>query len=233
MTNEQKLRLVVQKELKSKNVYKGSYNRLYDACEKEYQAAVNSGRTEEEALKIAKATINEKVKGQFKWRTISRYRFSFLTSAIVLFFSLIFAICGLTMPNVMGLFEVLFPIYFLAAVFILIYYLMTLKKRCLLDMFVTFLLFVSLIAMFSQLWGYVFWGNHLLDGTVNSYCAMQYIFPGLSIFNQYRLEGTTEKFPLVYELIGTYYHFDPTILVSLGCLISSIVFIYKERRKKC
>ena len=94
MTNEQKLRLMVQKELKSKNVYKGSYNRLYDACEKEYQAAVNSGRTEEEALKIAKATINEKIKGQFKWPTISRYRFSFLTSAIVLFFSLIFAICG-------------------------------------------------------------------------------------------------------------------------------------------
>lgn len=228
MSLKNKLRKMVKDELKSKDYYKAADDQLYETAKVEFEKALANGKSEKEALRIAKKSCRANLNMMFPEKTLSVYRFAFISSLMVFAISLIIMILGLSFYDVSVELFVIYILFVLFGFFLFIYTIATFKQRSWLDIAVVVLLFSAIIAIHIQSYKY-----NLLSYNGEYYYALHYIFPGL-LRRDLMVIIDPYVIPHMYEVKGSFYFFDPTLVVSFVCLVTSSIFIIKERydRKK-
>lgn len=164
----------------------------------------------------------------FPEKTLSVYRFAFIASLMVFAISLIIMILGLSFYDVSVELFVIYILFVLFGFFLFIYTIATFKQRSWLDIAVVVLLFSAIIAIHIQSYKY-----NLLTYNGEYYYVLHYIFPGL-LRRDLMVIIDPYVIPHIYEVKDSFYFFDPTLVVSFVCLVTSSIFIIKERydRKK-
>lgn len=221
---------IIRKTVKSQLQLRGitdnkSVDEFAQTCFDEYKLSLDSGMSEDDALKQAYASLNETLDTYKISKGINiPYRYSLILSVISFVSCLIVSILGWLISDVLSVYGVIYPILFLLAVVMLVYTISTFKKRNKLDIAIATVLFLSALSIFIQCVIYFYRAR-----TGDFYYSLYYTFPGTLNFNRHTLV-TVE--PLEYELASSITLFDPTLIISVISLITSVLYNIIKRMKK-
>lgn len=151
-------------------------------------------------------------------------RYSLVISFVFFLESLTIAMIGWPTPDVLYVFGVMYPILFLLALSMLIFTVVTFRRRNKLDYIISVVLFLAALSILIRCVMYFYRAR-----TGNFYYSLFYSFPWILKFNRHMLVSTE---PVKYKLESTVTLFDPTLIVSLLCLIVSAIFNVTEKRKR-
>lgn len=215
--------------------YGVSRSDLINDAYKQYQDNVDNGINDKDARKRCFKSINKKIKSSSKNNVDShKYRFSLITGAIYLFFSLIIMILGLSFQNNVNTSAniVLYLICLVAGIGVAIYTIMTYKNRYYYDFIVVFGLLIFLIMAFIYSVGLCFTS----DTAYHTY-RISYIFPvGYDLLKYQKIAADGDFSNITLKLVDTVRFYDFTLIFSaFVSILFSILYtcdFYRYRKRK-
>jgi len=219
------IRKVVKSQLQLRGITDNkSIDEFAQTCFDEYKLSLDSGMNEDDALKQAYISLNEALDTyKVSKKTNLTYRYSLILSIISFVSCLVVSILGWLISDVLSVYGIIYPILFLFATAMLVYTILTFKKRNKLDAAIVIVLFLSALSIFIQCAIYFYRAR-----TGDFYYSLNYTFPGLLNFNRHVLVSVE---PLKYELASCITLFDPTLIISFISLITSVLYNIIKRRK--
>lgn len=189
-------------------------NNIIDEYYDEYKKNFIKTKNKEDALNETLSSFNNEY---LLNANIKKSTFALLISMFYFLIEVIKSIIGMLIANPITEVSTINPILLVISIFVLIFLLVTYKKRTKVDFIIFILLFISIIVINIE--GFVNFYGLTMDGV--SY-RLDYIFPGLLLWKQY-FNG---KFNSTITL------FDPTLIVSFICLITSLMIYIIESKKE-
>lgn len=221
---------MLEKKVKSQLKMAGiSDNKMIDefteSCLDDFNLALESGKTKVEAINQALTNLNDSLIAANAMKVkIYKYKYSLIIVLIVFFESLVTSVIGWLVADVLSVLGVVYPILFLTSLVILIFGIVTFRKRNVLDFLISIVLFLASLSIFVECLLFFYRAR-----TGDFYYSLFYTFPGILSLNRNVLVSLE---PMKYELTSSILLFDPTLVVSFLCLITSLVFNIVERRRK-
>lgn len=208
---------------------------LINDAYKQYQYDVDNGVNDKDARKKCFKSINKKIKLASKNNIDQhKYRYSLITGAIYLFFSLIIMILGLSFQNNVNTLAnlILYFISFIVGLGIFVYTIVTYKNRYYYDFIVVFGLLVFLVIAFVYSFGLCF-----TPETAYHTYRVSYIFPiGYDLLKYQKIAVDGDFSNITLKLVDTTRFYDFTLIFSaFVTILFSILYIcdfYKFRKRK-
>lgn len=199
---------------------------LSSSCFDEYLLHLESGKSEKESYHAAIESAENTMRSIAEEKQGTKQcNFSLISSLIVFAYAFVMFFVGQFVPDALYSFGVMYPLLLLLAIGIVVYACITHRERSAVDYIVLAILFAAVMAIAIQDFIYFYRAR-----TGNYYYSLYYSFPGILRFNTHWLVSVE---PLKYELADTIVLFDPTLLVSVVCLIISITeIVYRKRKMK-
>ena len=189
-------------------------NNIIDEYYDEYKKNFIKTKNKEDALNETLSSFNNEY---LLNANIKKSTFALLISMFYFLIEVIKSIIGMLIANPITEVSTINPILLVISIFVLIFLLVTYKKRTKVDFIIFILLFISIIVINIE--GFVNFYGLTMDGV--SY-RLDYIFPGLLLWKQY----------FNREFNSTITLFDPTLIVSFICLITSLMIYIIESKKE-
>lgn len=189
------------------------YNLNFDRFKDEKEAYKETIRSTKEVIK--EISIDELDNRVFKY--------SIILSLIVFSYSVLMAIVGIIFNNVLYDFQSFYLVLFLFMFGVVIYFLITHNKRRKIDYFVTFVLFLAVIAIFLQDIFFL-----LRPRSSLYYFTLNYYFPGVLF---HIMHYAYQKGNVTLHGTSTRVLFDPVFITSLFCLVVSLRKKYIAKKK--
>ena len=211
----------INSQLKNYKFYsENKLNNIIDEYYDEYKKYLDKLNNKDDALNETLYSFNKKylVKKDYKKST-----FALLISLFYFIIESLKAFLGLFSFDLSLVFGVIDPILLIISIAFLIFLVVTYKKRTKVDFIIFGFLFLSIIIINIQCFGYFY-----RPTTGDYYYKLRYMFPGVLFSELYWLTSIESN---LYELRHTTILFDSTFIISFLCLITSSIFYLKKRRK--
>ena len=180
------MRCKVKNELKCRGIFnREAIDEFTSSCFDEYRLSIENGEAEQSALRIALDSLNETLdSNNYERKVLSAYNYSLIVSSVSFTFAIIVAIIGWLEQDVLGVFGIIYPLYFVISLGFLIYAVVTYKRRSKIDYLISIFVFIGSLVILIESLIYFY-----RIRTGDFYYTLDYDFPGLLSFNYYTLSS--------------------------------------------
>lgn len=220
-----KLRDKIRKEVSKRHINKNfKLEELIDSCIDEYNLNIENGLNEKDSFNIAVSSLND-IEDSTDADMQNRYKYALTVSGVSVIISLTLAVIGLLSGNVLSVYGVLYPICFIFSITLLVFTIITHKKRKPIDFLICIIIILGCVFINVESLSFFY-----RIRTGDFYYTLYYKVPGvLNFYTHGLIPGDSVQF----EIIKTDYLFDPTLLINFICFIICTILHFVERRKKC